>query len=78
MQEGKKPHNTTKKPKIKPPQMNYTVPTTKKAEPANLLVSCGMNPDTCLNSSSLALTQSLQAAQSQHRQAGVSWLYPTY
>lgn len=50
----------------------------KKAEPADLLASCGMNPDTCLNSSSLALPQSLQAAQSRHRQAGVSWLYPTY
>lgn len=60
------------------PQTNYTMSTTKKAEPANLLLSCGMNLDMCLNSSSLALTQSLQAAQSQHRQAAVSWLYPTY
>lgn len=48
-------------------QTNYAVPKMKKADTANLLASCGMNPDMCLNSSSLALPQSLQAAQSRHR-----------
>ena len=60
MEEKKKPTTTTT-------QTNYAVPKMKKADTANLLASCGMNPDMCLNSSSLALPQSLQAAQSRHR-----------
>jgi len=60
-------HGREKKPPTTTTQTNYAVPKMKKADTANLLASCGMNPDMCLNSSSLALPQSLQAAQSRHR-----------